>query len=743
VRSPGITLCLLAGCAAAGGTARSTDPASDDSILERWAATRRFAAGRPTAVRLTPDGGAVLFLRSGPRSSVQDLWELDIATGRERVLGAAAILAGGEERLTPEEAARRERMRVSARGISSYDLSRDGARLLVPLAGRLFVIARANGSVTELAIGERGPLDARLSPDGKRVAFVRGGELHVIDVPEGATPARPPTQLTRGASATVTHGLAEFVAQEEMGRFSGYWWSPDSLSLAYQETDTAGVERLHIADPMHPDRPAQSWPYPRPGKANARVRVGVVSASGGDTTWLAWDHDRYPYLAAASWSDQAPLTLLVQNREQTEEALLRVDAVRGTVTPLLVEKDAAWLNLDTQMPRWLADGSGFLWTTERNGSWQVELRGADGALLRVLTETDLGYRGLVDLNERERTLVVMGGEDPTQRHLVRLALGGNGAPLRMTDEPGVHGAIFSRDHGTWVHSFSGLDGSSTQRVRRGDGSLIAELRSVAEPSPRPDVELVTVGDSPRFHAAVIRPRGFDRARRYPVIVSVYGGPHVQTVTAATERYVLQQWIADHGFVVVSLDGRGTPARGRAWERAIKGNLIDRPLEDQVEGLMLLGRRYPEMDLKRVGIYGWSFGGYFSAMAVMRRPDVFRAGVAGAPVADWLDYDTHYTERYLGLPSANLEGYRRSSVLTWASGLRRPLLVVHGTADDNVYFAHSLKLSDALFRAGKPHEFLPLSGFTHMVPDPAITVRLYARIVAFLSTHVRGTPAPAR
>jgi dipeptidyl-peptidase-4 len=223
-----------------------------------------------------------------------------------------------------------------------------------------------------------------------------------------------------------------------------------------------------------------------------------------------------------------------------------------------------------------------------------------------------------------------------------------------------------------------------------------------------------------------------------VIVSVYGGPLTVTVTRSRSNYLLDQWLANRGFIVVQLDGRGTPYRGREWERVIKGNLIDIPLADQVEGLRALGAAHPELDLSRVGIYGWSFGAYVSAMAVMRRPDVFRAGVAGAPVSEWRDYDTHYTERYMDLPQSNRRGYEAASVLTYADRLERPLLLVHGTDDDNVYFTHSLKLCDALFRAGKQFEFLPLPGFTHMVPDPNVRRRLEDRIATFFEEHL--TPA---
>jgi dipeptidyl-peptidase-4 len=264
-----------------------------------------------------------------------------------------------------------------------------------------------------------------------------------------------------------------------------------------------------------------------------------------------------------------------------------------------------------------------------------------------------------------------------------------------------------------------------------------KLTNVAEKPPFvPEVELAVVGDEPRLHAALIRPRNFDAMRRYPVVVNIYGGPTLQMVTLDRRRHLLNQWIADHGFIVVAIDNRGTPARNRPWERAIKGNFIELPLADQVRGLAALGEKYRELDLSRVGIYGWSFGGYASAMAVMQRPDVFHVGVAGAPVVDWADYDTHYTERYLGLPADNPSGYHASSVLTYADRLRRPLLIIHGTADDNVYFLHSMKLCDALFRAGRPYDFLPLAGFTHMVPDPLITQRLYGRIVDYFVEHLK-------
>jgi dipeptidyl-peptidase-4 len=733
---------LLAGCAAdSSRSARVTAPAGPIAVrnpefLEQWAATRRFSAGHPSSITVAPDATAVLYLRSGPRSFVQDLYEYDIRSGRERVLlTAERILQGADEKLSAEELARRERMRVSSRGIVSYELSRDGRTILVPLSGRLFVVDRESAEVVELSSDRGFPVDPRFSPDGKYVACVRENELFVIHAGSGEE-----RRLTTGSSKTVTNGLAEFVAQEEMDRREGYWWAPDSSSLVYQQTSTEGVEVLHIHDATHPEKEPHAWPYPRAGKKNADVRLGIVPVRGGETRWITWDVERYPYLATVRWSENAPLTVLVQNREQTEEALLSIDAESGYVRDiLLVERDDAWLNLDSAMPKWFSDGSKFLWTTERQGSWQLELRDRTGTLLHAVTPPTFSYRGFVVLDEARHQVIVAGSENPTENHLYRVPLVPPGAaPVKISSERGLHGAVYGENREVFVHTSDLADGRRLFTVRDRGGRSLGALPSVAEEPPSmPQPEWLTVGRNPEFHAVLLRPRDFKPGRKYPVLLSVYGGPGVQTVVATARRYLLAQWLADHGFIVVSIDGRGTPGRGRSWERVIRGNVIDLPLKDQVSGLRALAEIRPELDLNRVGIYGWSFGGYFSAMGVMREPDVFRAGVAGAPVADWLDYDTHYTERYMGLPEKNVEGYRRASVLAHAAELRRPLLIIHGTTDDNVYFLHSLKMSDALFRAGRPHGFLPLSGFTHMVADPNVTVQLQTRIVSFFQEYLRA------
>jgi dipeptidyl-peptidase-4 len=421
--------------------------------------------------------------------------------------------------------------------------------------------------------------------------------------------------------------------------------------------------------------------------------------------------------------------------------VLAADLGTGKTTPLLTEKDPAWVNIDPDVPYFLPRRAGFLWTSDRPSGAQLEHRDLDGRLKRVLVPATFGYlggrgaRGL-GLASDGQVVYFRGGNDPTQAHLFRVGLLG-GAPVPVSADPGVHGAVWADRFAYFVDQVSSPGEMPRAIVRRADGTRVAELPSTAAAPPFvPTTEILTVKvDDKTFPCAVTRPRTGGAQRRYPVLLEVYGGPGHTMVSRQMARYLKSQWMADQGFVVVSLDGRGTPGRGRDWERAIRGSFGEVPLADQVAGLKALGAKLPELDLSRVGITGWSFGGYMAALAVIRRPDVFKAAVAGAPVTLWEDYDTHYTERYLGLPEENVSGYKQSSVLTNAERLERPLFLIHGTADDNVFFSHTLKLSNALFKAGRPHELLPLSGFTHMVPDPDVRERLEERIVRFFQKHL--------
>ena len=695
--------------------------------------TRTYSLGQPVSPQITPDGRAVIFLRGGARDPVLRLYEFTIADAKLReVLTPDRLLQGAEEKLTVEERSRRERARQSLRGFTSFQLSKDGSKLLVVLSGRIYLITRADAKVTALP-GE-GWIDPRFAPNGQFVAAVRGDELHVVDLEKLTDLA-----VTSGTSETIRHGLAEFVAQEEMARREGFWWSPDSQSLVYQETDNTGVEKRFIADPLHPEsEPAKNF-YPRAGSNNAKVRLGIIARTGGATRWIEWDREKFPYLTRVVWKESAaPLCVLVQNRAQQDERLLAVDPQTGATRELLRETDSAWLNLDPRpMPVWLKDGRGFLWTTERNGAWQLELHSADGPLVRAITPLDFGLDKFVDVIESDHSVLVTGGPDARERHLFRFSLEKTGESQRLTSDAGRHDAEVGEAKELFLHQFNLLDGRSGWEVMRtADGTKICALPLVAEhPSTLPALELTRTNGPRVMDAAIVRPHNYRKDKSYPVLLDVYGGPHGKEVVAQPDRYMIDQWMADRGYIVVVMDGRGTPGHGREWERTIRGNLIDAVLEDQVAGLQALAKHEPAMDLKRVGVFGWSFGGYFSAMATMRRPDIFRCGVAGAPVVTWENYDTHYTERYLGLLSTNAEGYRASNVLTYAADLTRPLLIIHGLTDDNVYFLHSMQLMEALFEAGKPFEFLPMLG-THMVSDPLPRLRRQTRIIEFFDRELR-------
>lgn len=721
-------------------TARPGTAAERDlAFLTDLAETRSWRLGQPGAISLTPDGGTVLFLRSPPRSPEMRLHAMDVATGAVReLITPSQVLGGATETLSSAERERRERMRVTVRGFTSYALADDGRLVLVELSGKAYVVPVAGGTPRLVAGPDaegRPILDPKVSPDGRQVAFVRAGELWVAPAAGGS-----PRRLTSGATAVRTHAQAEFVAAEELGRYSGFFWSPDSRSLVYEEADAEGVERLWLGDPSRPTAAVEPRPYPRPGGRNVKVSFGIVPVAGGRTTWIAWDRRAWEYVAEVSWQRGGPLTLVLLSRDQRARSLVKVDPRTGRTTELLREQDEAWVDDFQRAYRWLADGTGFLWSSDASGALQLQLRASDGALVRAVTPRDFGFASLVHVDERGRTVVVARSPEPVERQLWRVPLDG-GEARALTSGPDWHEAVFAREAETCALTRRPREGPPSTVVLRADGSRAGSLPSVAEAPPF-DVrlEVAKVGPAPGFWTAIVRPHDFDPRKKYPVILEVYGGPSALTVRPMGTAYVSDQWIADHGYIVLHADNRGTPGRGRAWERAIQGAFATVPLEDQVAALAALAAREPAIDLDRVGVMGHSFGGYLAALSVLRRPDVFRAAVAGAPVVDWMNYDTAYTERYLGVPppAGRSDAYERNGLLPYASGLARPLLLLHGTADDNVHFSESLLLEKAIFAAGRSDQvdFVPIVGQTHLFYEPHLMVRYWQRVFGFLEAHLQ-------
>ncbi len=723
----GMGLAVLAGSAAV--------QAGAETCFETLAATRNFTLGQPQHALPTPDGRSVLFLRSGPRDTKLGLFAYDVASHAERPL---AQPASAPEHLSTEEKARRERMRMTLTGITDFAISDDGARVLVSQADDLATVALPSGETKPVpGAGWIGP---HLSPDGSAVAAVRDNDVHVIDLASGAD-----RQLTTGGTDVVTHGLPDFAAAEELERSDGLWWSPDGRTLAYEEADSTGVERHFIADPEHPSVPPAEFRYPRAGTANARTRLGLVAREGGPTRWVAWDHDAYPYLARVVWQKAGKLSLVLLNRAQTSETVLAVDPATGQTASLLTETDPAWLNLEAghaigvggghALPYWLADGSGFLWAAERGAHWQLELHTPDGKLAHAVSPPDLPYVAFNDADPASGTVTFTADPDRLGSALYQVKLAG-GPATKLAATPGLHDATFNEQgHTVLLDRVAGADGSAATNILGHDGALLGTLPSRAEqPASLPHVAFSRVG-ARQMDAALLLPTGAAPGQRFPVVLSVYGGPTVKVVLRPAREYLENQCLADQGFIVASIDGRGTPARDHNWERATKSDFIDIPLQDQIDGLQALAHSVPAMDMAHAGITGWSFGGYFTAMATTRRPDVFQAGVAGAPVVDFADYDTAYTERYLGTPQADAEAYRKTNVLTYAASLARPLLIMHGLTDDNVYFQNTVKLTQALIAAGKPYQLLLLPG-THQLPDPVLRARVDQARASFLKQNLK-------
>ncbi|MER7704932.1 prolyl oligopeptidase family serine peptidase [Kitasatospora sp. NPDC097605] len=710
-----------------------TTHTSADTFPRQYARTLRYTVGAPRSFSVAPDGSRVVFLRSlsgADRANL--LWTLDTATGEERIAAdPAVLLGGGEEDLSPAEKARRERSREGSAGIVGYALDGAGKLAAFALSGRLFVADLAAGTATELPA--EGPLlDPRPSPDGVHVAYATtSGELRLTRVDGTGDRA-----LVQPDGPNVTWGQAEFIAQEEMGRDRGHWWSPDSDRLLVERADDTPVDRWWIADPANPDREPAEIAYPAAGTADAEVGLWVLGLDGTRTE-VAWDRAAFPYLARVHWSKGGVPLLLVQSRDQRVQRTLGLDVATGATEVLHEERDDVWLELFQGVPAWTPDGR------------LVRISDESGARSLVIGEhtatgPDLHLRSVLAVTADEVFFTASGGAAETDPEPGWVAVGrishdgkrlswesANGRPFTSVTTA-VHAA------GITVRATAEPDLPGTLvRVARDlpEGVVVDDIAVIASHAETPVITARPVfrfAGERRIPAAVFLPTGYDRERDglLPVLMDPYGGPHGQRVVQAHNPHLNSQWFADQGFAVVVADGRGTPGRGPAWEKSIRHDFAGATLDDQVDALTALADEFP-LDLGRVAIRGWSYGGYLAALAVLRRPDVFHAAVAGAPVTDWRLYDTHYTERYLGHPAEVPEVYDANSLTGYAAGLERPLMIIHGLADDNVVAAHTLRLSSALLAAGRPHTVLPLSGVTHMTPQEEVAENLLLLQVDFV------------
>ncbi len=681
-----------------------------DTFPRQYARTQRLTLGDPRTITVSPDDRRVVFLRSASGSDpVNCLWVMDSSSGEERLVAdpRQLLTPGDDTGLPPEERARRERSRESAGGVVAYATDSRVSVAAFALGGRLFAAGLIAGRSRELVVD--GPVfDPRPDPAGTCVAYVSGPSLRIAEL-DGSS-----RELAGPDGPEVTWGSAEFIAGEEMNRHRGYWWAPDGSAIAACRVDNSPVGLWWIGDPANPDREPTRHRYPAAGTANAVVELHVLPIGGGDPVPVRWDAATFPYLATVSWSNGG-LLLSVLTRNQRELVVLRADPATGETSELWRDTDDAWVELVPGSPSLLPDGR-LVVAADRGGARRLLVNG------EVVSPPELQVRGIVSATEHGVVVSANAIGDATGLQAWRWH---EGSFSPLADSPGVSTVTVGRE--TIVVRTASLDRTRPVTYVLGGPELPGYSE---EPLVSPNVQLFELGPR-RLTGAVLLPAGCPDDARLPVLLDPYAGPHAQRVLASRSAFLSSQWLADQGFAVVVIDGRGTPGRGTEWERAIHRDLAGPVLEDQIDGLAHAAALVPQLDLTRVAIRGWSFGGYLAALAILRRPDVFHAAIVGAPVTDWQLYDTFYTERYLGDPTVDRDVYVANSVLTDAARLERPLLLVHGLADDNVVAAHSLRFSSALLAAGRPHEMIPLSGVTHMTPQEEVAENLLLLQVAFL------------
>jgi dipeptidyl-peptidase 4 len=709
-----------------------------ESFPRQEARTRRFTLGVPRAFRVSPDGARVAYLRTkGGADPVTCLWVLEVGSGQERLAADPRALGPGregtgEEDLPPQERVRRERVREQAGGIVAYATDHAVTVAAFALSGHVYAASLTGGGLADHGpdpvareVATRTPaLDPRPDPAGQRLAYVCEGALRVASLTDEAGGDRAIAD-PQGAPG-VTFGLPEFIAAEEMDRHRGYWWAPDGSALLVARVDETPVNRWYIADPAHPERPPAEVAYPAAGTPNADVSL-LLARLDGTTVPVETDAAAFPYLVTVGWQDGHDPLVVVQSRDQRTMRILGVQVDSGETTVLREDTDPHWLEIVPGVPAWTSDGR-IAWTRDEQDTRRLVLA-EPGREPVPVTPPGLQVRGVLDVDGD--TVLFQASPEPTEAGLWSY---GPAGLRRAGPSGGVEAG--TRAGGTTVTWRRTLDTDGVTIRVTSTGALPASIASWAEhpalPAPRP----ILFRAGPReIQTAVLFPSWHEPGQgRLPVLFDPYGGPHAQRVVQARSAYLVSQWFAEQGFAVVIADGRGTPGRGPDWEHAVAGDLADPVLEDQVSALAAAADRFGDLDLGRVAIRGWSFGGYLAALAVLRRPDVFHAAVAGAPVTDWRLYDTHYTERYLGLPDHDAEAYDRSSLIFLterAVVTPRPLLLVHGLADDNVVVAHTLRLSAALLAAGYPHAVLPLSGITHMASQETVAENLLLLQLDFL------------
>jgi dipeptidyl-peptidase 4 len=738
----------LVACAVAGA------PHAAELTIDRLFDAPALAGPAIIGLKISPDGSRVTYLQGKPEDKDRlDLWEYNIHEGRARILVDSKALAPAKEKLSDEELNRRERQRTAAlSGILEYSFAPSGRALLFPLGGNLYycdLAKPAKDAVVEINHSTSFASDAVISPVGGYVAFVRDQNLHIYDIAKGQGKA-----LTSDGGGPIKNGMAEFVAQEEMDRSNGYWWAPDDRHIAFARVDETPVkvtERFEIAAD---NVSTFAQRYPAAGGPNVLVRLGVADVQSGAVAWIDLGSNTDIYMARVNWlPDGKTLAIQRESRDQRTLDLLFADIETGQSRVVLTETSKTWIELNNELS-FLAHSREFVWGSSRDGYQHLYLYDYDGHLVRQLTAgawsvDDFRARAIKGIDEKHRFVYFAATEkSPTERQFYRTSLDTQDPTKieRISREDGVHGITMSLGASFYVDNFTNSSQPPQLSLHAADGKLLAQLLEnrlnaqhpdgpyVADNSV-PEIGTLTAADGQTLYYRLYKPLHFDPAKHYPAIVDVYGGPGVQRVLDSWTGSSFTQILTRAGYVVFQLDNRGTAFRGTSFQAPIHDKLGDVEVADQVLGARWLGSQV-FVDPARIGVWGWSYGGYMTLMLMFKAPDVFRAGVAGAPVTDWGLYDTHYTERYLDRPQDNSAGYAESSVLPYAKDLKGRLLVMHGMADDNVLFLHSTKLFRKLQDLGKPFDVMVYPGAKHGLTRQHDGRHAYAAIKRFFDENMR-------
>lgn len=712
---------------------------ADELTAERIYSSPSLDGPSIKGLKVSPDGERVTFLR-GKDSDYErlDLWEHHIKSGETRLLFDSDKLHSGKEVLSDEEKARRERLRLSGTGIVSYQWSDDGKALLFPLAGDIFLYRLGDKDSRKLINTPEFETDVKFSPLGNFVSYIRDQNLFVFDIR-----TEQEHQLTHDGGGTIKNGMAEFVAQEEMSRLTGYWWSDDETKLAFARIDESPVEEVSRTEIYAEEIKTITQRYPFAGKNNVHVQLGVISlADKTDLRWVDLGIDKDFYLPRVKWTKNSSLlSYQWQSRDQKELQLKFYDWTSKTSHLVLKEVSSTWVNLHKDL-FFLNDGDHFIWSSERDGYKHLYQYNMEGKLVRQLTKGAWAIDRLEGGSEFGDKVYFTGRKtSPLEKHLYSVLIE-DGSIEKLSDRAGYHSVNLADNAMAYVDKYSSTTQPSQVSLHDATGKRLAWLleNKIDESHPlyqyksdwvTPEFGAFVNKDKVTLHFQMFKPKGFDAKKKYPALVYLYGGPHVQMVKNSWGRY-LPQYMAQQGYVVFILDNRGAASRGKAFEESLYRAMGSIEVDDQVEGVKYL-HSLPWVDNERVGVHGHSYGGYMTLMAMFKAPEYFQAGVAGAPVTDWTLYDTHYTERYMGNPDDG-DVYEQASVFPYAKNLSGPLLIYHGMADDNVLFKNSTKLYKLLQDNNLPFYVMDYPGKKHSIKGKKTQMHRLNMIRNFFDLH---------